>query len=259
MITYGKLAALLCAASLAAGCGKEVDPIAPVRGPLPAAEIKFFNFSVGSPGVNFWANDTKMTAISSASGKPSPIGTTYSNAGAGGLYTAIAAGQYAFTGRIADTVTDKNLVISTTNQAVVAGKAYSFYQSGIYNSTTKTTDSFIVEDNWTVPTDTLAHVRFVNAISNAPNDIQLVIKSQTTGSTEVTIGGPTAYKSATAFVAIPGSTYDLYGRYPGSATNVFTRTGVSFSARRVYTITARGDVTSSVSANKPAFDNTLNY
>ncbi|NUQ20421.1 MAG: DUF4397 domain-containing protein [Gemmatimonadaceae bacterium] len=259
MITYGKFAALLCAVTLAAGCGKEVDPIAPIRGPAPAAQIKFFNFSVKSPGVNFFANGTKMTAISSATGNPSPIGTTYPNAGAGGMYTAIAAGQYAFTGRIADTVTDKNLVISTTNQAIVAGKSYSFYQSGVYDATAKTTDSFIVEDAWTVPTDTLAHVRFVNAIANAPNAIQLVIKSQSTGSTEITIGGPTAYKSATAFVAVPGSVYDLYGRYPGSSTNVFTRTGISLSGRRVYTITARGDVTSGVTANKPTFDVSTNY
>lgn len=257
MKTHRILAALLCAGTLA-GCGKEVDPVAPVRGPAPSAQIKFFNFAVGSPGVNFYGNETKMTAISSATGVESTTGTTYSNAGAGGLYVAIAPGQYTFSGRIA-AATDKNLAISSAAQTIATGKSYSFYQSGVYSSTTKSADSFIIEDNWTIPTDTLAHVRFVNAISNAPNPIQLVIKSQSTGSTEVTIGGATAYKGATEFVAVPGSIYDLYGRYPGSATNVFTRTGVSFSGRRVYTVTARGDATSSVTANKPAFDNTINY
>lgn len=257
MKTHNIATTLLCALTLA-GCGDKVDPIGPVRGPAPTARIKFFNFAVGSPGVNFYANDTKMTAISSATGTESTTGTTYTNAGAGGLYVAIAPGQYDFNGRIAAT-TDKDLAISSTSQAIATGKAYSFYQSGVYSSGTKAADSFVVEDTWTIPTDTLAHVRFVNAISNAPNAIQLVIKSQSTGSSEVVIGGATAYKSATEFVAVPGSVYDLYGRYPGSATNVFTRTGVSFSARRVYTITARGDVTSSVAANKPAFDNTINY
>jgi hypothetical protein len=250
-------AVLLCAGALAA-CGDKVDPIAPVRGPQPTSAVKYFNFAVGAPGVNFYANETKVTAISSATGTESTTGTTYGNAGAGALYTAIAPGQYTFSGRIA-AATDKNLAISSTAQNVVDGKKYSFYQSGVYNSTTKQADSFIVEDNWTVPTDTLAHVRFVNAISNAPNPIQLVIKSQATGSTEITIGGATAYKSATEFIAVPGSVYDLYGRYPGSATNVFTRTGVSISGRRVTTITARGDVTSSVTANKPTFDVTINY
>ena len=257
MKTHRILAALLCAGTLA-GCGKEVDPIAPVRGPAPTAKIKFFNFSVGAPGVNFYANDTKMTAISSSTGKESVVGTNYGQAGAGGLYTGIVPGQYNLTGRISDT-TNKDLVISTASQTVASGKSYSFYQSGVYSSATKAADSFILEDNWTIPTDTLAHIRFVNAISNAPSAIQLVIKSQATGSSEITIGGPTAYKSATDFVPVLGSVYDLYGRYPGSATNVFTRTGVSFSGRRVYTITARGDVTSSVSANKPAFDNTSNF
>ena len=253
-----RISAVLLAAITLAACGDKVDPIAPVRGPQPTSMVKYFNFAVGSPGVNFYANDTKVTAISSATGTESTTGTTYTNAGAGGLYTAIAPGQYTFTGRIAAT-TDKGLAVSSAAQNVADGKKYSFYQSGIYNTTTKKTDAFIVEDNWTIPTDTNAHVRFVNAISNAPNAIQLVIKSQATGSTEVTIGGATAYKSATDFVPVPGSVYDLYGRYPGSATNVFTRTGVSFSGRRVYTVTARGDVASSVSANKPAFDNTLNY
>lgn len=257
MKTHRILAALLCAVTLA-GCGEKVDPIGPVRGPAPAARIKFFNFSVGSPGVNFYGNDTKMTAISSSTGAESTTGTTYTNAGAGGLYVGIAPGQYTFSGRIA-AATDKDLAISTAAQAIATGKMYSFYQSGIYNTATKSTDSFVLEDNWTIPTDTLAHVRFVNAISNAPSPIQLVIKSQATGSSEVTIGGATAYKSATEFVPVPGSVYDLYGRYPGSAINVFTRTGVSFSGRRVYTVTARGDATSSVSANKPAFDNTINY
>lgn len=257
MTNHGKLATLLCAVLLA-GCGDEVNPIEPVLGPAPTARIKFFNFGVSSPGVNFYANETKMTAITSSTGTESTTGTTYGNAGAGGLYTAIAPGQYALTGRIA-AATDKNLVISTSNQAIEAGKAYSFYQSGIYNSTAKTIDSFVLEDKWTIPTDTLAHVRFVNAISNAPNPIILVVKSQTTGSTEVTIGGATAYKAQTDFVPIPGSVYDLYGRYPGSATNVFTRTGVSLSGRRVYTITARGDVSSTVTANKPDFDSTINY
>ena len=257
MIRYRISAALLCAVTLAA-CGDKVDPVSPIRGPQPTSAVKYFNFAVGSPGVNFYANETKVTAISSATGTESTTGTTYTNAGAGGLYTAIAPGQYTFTGRIAATV-DKGLAISSAAQNVADGKRYSFYQSGIYNTTTKKTDAFIVEDNWTIPTDTLAHVRFVNAISNAPNSIQLVIKSQATGSTEVTIGGATAYKSATDFVAVPGSVYDLYGRYPGSATNVFSRTGVSFSGRRVYTITARGDVTAGTAANQPAFDNTINY
>jgi uncharacterized protein DUF4397 len=257
MKKYRILAALLAAVTISA-CGDEVDPISPVRGPEPAARIKFFNFGVKSPGVNFYANDTKMTAISSATGSESTTGTTYTNAGAGALYVAIAPGAYTFTGRIA-AATNKDLAISSTTQTIATGKSYSFFQSGVYDSTTKSVDSFVIEDNWTVPTDTLAHVRFVNAISNAANSLQLVIKSQATGSTEIAIGGPTAYKGATAFVPVPGSVYDLYGRYPGSATNVFTRTGVSFLGRRVYTITALGDVTSSVAANKPAFDNTVNY
>ena len=41
-------------------------------------------------------------------------------------------------------------------------------------------------------------------------------------------------------------------------TNVITRTAVSFAAGRVYTISSRGDMVSTVTANKPALDNTAN-
>ncbi len=57
----------------------------------------------------------------------------------------VAPGQYTFSGKISAT-TDKDLAISSVQTTIEAGKNYSFYQSGFYNSTTKTVEAFIVED-----------------------------------------------------------------------------------------------------------------
>jgi hypothetical protein len=254
MNRYRALAVLLCAAALSS-CEKNAVQDIPT-GIVPAARIRFFNFGVNAPGVNFFANDTKMTGVSATAG------TAYSFAAAGGLYSGIAPGQYTFSGRIA-AATDNDLAISTVTATIDDGKHYSVYQSGFYNSTTKTVDAFIVEDLFTPTIDhSVAHVRFVNAISNA-NPMTLYAKSTTAPADTtagIAVGGGIAYKAAGAFTALPGGVYDLRTRYAGSATNAITRTAVSFSAGRVYTVSAFGDitVTSTTATNRPRLDNTAN-
>ena len=256
MNRYSSIAALLCA-GLLSSCGKDaVQPL--ITAPLAASRIKFFNFGVNAPGVNFYANETKMTAITSASGAESTTGIIYGGVGAGGAYSAIAPGQYALTGKIA-AATDKDLAISTVTATIADGKYYSFYMSGFYNATAKTADGFVVEDPFVEPTDfSVATVRFVNAISNA-NPMALYAKNTTTAA-EVAVGAEVAYKGAGAFTALPAGFYDLRTRYTGSSTNAIARTGVSFLGGRVYSISARGDitVTSATATNRPVLDNTAN-
>ena len=250
------VAALLGAAALAA-CDKNAVQSVPTA-PLLASRVKFFNFGVGAPGVNFYANETKMTAIFSATDTESTNGVTYGGVAAGGVYVAIAPGQYTLTGRIA-AKTDKDLPIATVSTSIADGTYYSFYMSGFYNATAKTVDGFVVEDPVVAPTDfAVAAVRFVNAIANA-NPMTLYAKSTTTG-TEVAVGAAVAYKGAGPFTALPAGVYDLGTRYTDSTTNAISRTGVSFSGGRVYTVDARGDITitSTTAANRPILDNTLN-
>lgn len=255
MTTQRAIAAALLAVSLT-GCDK--NAVQPLTGPVAGSYIKFFNFGVNAPNVNFYANDAKITAVSSTSGTESTLGVAYGGVGAGGFYSAIEPGQYALTGRISAT-TDKDLVISTVNTTLEDNKKYSFYMSGFYNTTTKTVEGFIVEDAFPAEIDySAAHVRFVNAISNA-NAMTLFAKSTTTQA-ETAVGSTVAYKSGGAFTAVSPGVYDLSTRYAGQTTNAIARTAVSFSAGRVYTITARGDitVTSTTATNRPFLDNTTN-
>jgi hypothetical protein len=236
------------------------------------ANVKFFNFAVGSPAVNFFVNDKKVTAISAtgcyllddtnrdlclSTGSESTAGTGYGSAGNGpnAYYSDVAPGQAAIAGKIAAT-TDKNLAIASASANLEADKFYSYYLSGTYNTTTKTADAFVVEDVMPPENFTAAYVRFVNASSTAP--MTLYAKHRVTLE-EVAIGGPVAYKSAGAFVALPvgftSASYDLSTRTEGSATNVFTRAQVSFFPGRAYTITARG---STATASTMFLDNTAN-
>jgi len=251
------LAALLCA-SLLSACGEA--PVRDISGPPPAASrIKFFNFGVNAPGVNFYADATKMTAVISATpGVEATTGVAYSGVGNGGAYSAIEPGDHTLTGKIAAT-TDKDLVIASTTATIADGKFYSFYMSGFYNPTTKTSDSFVVEDPVVDPTDfTVSTIRFVNAISNSV-PMTLYAKNTTSG-VETAIGGAVAYKSAGAFTPVPTAVYDLSTRITGSTTNAIVRTGVSFLGGRVYTVGARGDMTvvSTTATNRPFLDNTAN-
>ena len=255
MNTFRSIAMLLCAVALTA-CEK--NAVQDITGSLPGARVKFFNFGVNAPAVNFYANTSKITAITSATGVEAVTGVNSGGVGSGGFYSAIEPGQYTFTGRISATI-DKDVVISTAASTLASGKAYSYYISGIYNTTAKTAEAFVLEDAFVDTLDyTVAYVRFVNAISNA-SPMTLYARNPTTG-VEVPVGGAVAYKAGGAFTALPGAVYDLNTRTAGSTTNAITRTAVSFVAGKVYTIGARGDITvvSTTLATRPQLDNTAN-
>jgi hypothetical protein len=259
MTRHTSIAALLLA-SLLSACGtKEVQSL---TGTQPQARVRFFNFGVNAPSVNFYADATKMTAVQSTTGAESTTGIAYGGVGAGGAYSSLEPGAHTLSGKIA-AATDKDLAIASVNTTVEDAKYYSFYMSGFYNTTAKTVEGFVVADDFPVSTDsTVATVRFVHAISNA-NPMTLYAKNTTT-SVETAIGAEIAYKGAGAFVTVPAGAYDLSTRYAGSATNVLSRTAVSFVGRKVYTITARGDITVAptttgcAAANKTCLDNTAN-
>ncbi|HEX8429887.1 MAG TPA: DUF4397 domain-containing protein [Longimicrobium sp.] len=250
------LAVLLCAAATLTACDK--NAVQDITTPAPSARIRFFNFGVNAPGVNFYANDTKMTAISSVTGTEAVTGVAYGSVGSAGLYAGIEPGQYTVSGRIA-AATDKDLPISDVVASIQPGKHYSVFLSGLYNTTTKKVDSFVVEDAFPASIDySTAHVRFVNGIFNA-TPMTLYARNTTTGA-EIAIGGPVAYKGGGEFVAVPNGVYDISTRVAGSTTGVIVRAAVSFSSGRVYTIASRGDMTvpGTTATNRPFLDNTAN-
>jgi len=251
------LATLLCVVALAA-CDKNAVQVLPTD-PLQGSRIKFFNFGVNAPGVNFYADNTKMTAILSATGVEATTGVPYGGVGNGGAYSTIASGSYTLTGRIAAAI-DKDTAVAIVNATMDDGKLYSFYLSGFYNSTTKKVDAFVVEDPVTPPTDySKAYVRFVNAIANAsPLTLYATIRNavDTTKVDTISVNAGVAYKSAGAFTGLRIGVYNLFARYTDSTTNKISRTNVTLLGGRVYTVGALGDITAAAKA--PTLDNTAN-
>jgi hypothetical protein len=261
--------ALLLGATLLASCGEAANQV--IAGPEPGAgtRVRFFNFGVNAPGVNFFANDTKMAAIGevaftadahgiASGGTESTTGTISGGASSNGFYASIVPGSYKLNARIAATV-DNGLQVSAVTTTLDPAKKYSFFISGFYDAAAKTVEAFVVEDPYSETYDWAnANVRFVNAISNS-SPMTLYAKNTTTG-VEVAVGGSVAYKGAGAFTPLPSGVYDLGTRVAGSSTNAISRTAQSFSAGKVYTIGARGDitVTSTTAATRPQLDNTAN-
>jgi len=269
MHKYKTLALLSLSVAALFACDK--NGVQGITDPASGARVKFFNFGVTAPGVNFYANAVKMTAISATACQPpndtttvcrttgneSTTGVVYPAAGNGALYVETPPGQVTLSGKIAATV-DKDLAIANVAATLEDGKFYSYYISGIYDATAKKVDAFVVEDPVPPPTNDFsqAYVRLVNASSNS-QPMTLFAKSTLTGN-EVAIGTIVAYKAAGAFVAVPAGVYDLSTRTSGSTTNVATLAAASFVGGHVYTVAVRGDAVSTVTANKPALSNNAN-
>jgi hypothetical protein len=252
-----RLCAVLVTTVMAGACGENPVQVLPTDS-LEASRVKFFNFGVNAPGVNFYADDVKMTAILSATGSEATTGVTYGGVGNGGAYSSIAPGAYTMTGRIAAT-TDKDRPIGTISTTIADGKFYSLYLSGFYNTTAKTIDGFVVEDAYPAAVDySVARVRFVHAIANA-NPLTL-FAANTTSFDTLLVNAAVAYKSGGAYAALPPGIYNLFARYPDSTANKIVREGVTLAGGRVYTVGARGDITivSTTATNRPLLDNTTN-
>jgi hypothetical protein len=249
------LVALLGATTLAA-CEK--NAVQDISGPIPSARVRFFNFGLNAPSVNFYAGAVKMTATTSATGVEATTGVSYGNVGSGGFYAAIAPNTYDLQGKIAATV-DKDLTVASINALILDGRSYSYYMSGVYDATAKKSDAFIIEDGFPPTIDFgTSLVRFVNASHNSV-PMQLFARNTTT-LVEVPVGDPVPYKSGGAYAPLPGAVYDLVTRSAGGTVALISRTGVSFLPGRVYSISARGDMTivSTTLANRPILDFTSN-
>ncbi|HEY0995486.1 MAG TPA: hypothetical protein VGD77_05815 [Gemmatimonadaceae bacterium] len=263
---FTALAALLALAA----CGE--NAVQDLSGPAPAAQIRFFNFGVGSPAVHFYDGTTKLTASTSATcqaaknppvtatdsmclatGAEATAGIGYGGVSTGGWYMGIDAGQHTLQGRLMSGA-DKGTAISSLPATIAAGKIYSFFQSGIYSAATKTVDAFIVEDNFPAQFDwSTAYIRFVNTIGNS-QPLMLTATNTVTGQV-VAIGGATAYKGATDFVKIAPGAYDFAASYAGGVTKI-VRANLGLEPGFVYTIAAIGDitVTSTTAATRPQLD-----
>lgn len=255
------LIAVLLLSTIIYSCKK--NAVQDISSPISGAQVKFFNFGLNSPVVNFYANNTKVSAASSTTGAESATtGVAYAAVyPATNAYAIITPGTYDLKAKRPSTSTvDPDQVIASISSTLADGKNYSLYTSGLYNTTTKTTDVFVVEDALPAIDSSAAYVRFVHACYNA-NAFTFIMKNTTTG-IETVVAPSVSYKSASAFFRIPMGVYDLILRYPSApTTNVVVRTAVSVIKSNTYSFSLRGDITlpyTGSATNRPFIDNTPN-
>lgn len=241
-------------AALVSACKKETIQV--IDDKTIGAQIKFYNFGVGAPGVNIYANTTKVTAIASGTGTESTSGIAYGSVGPLNNYASIEAGQYTFKGTIA-AATDKDLAIASLTATLESGKFYSMYLSGLYNTAARSSDAFIVEDKLPAIDPEFAYVRFVNGISTA-SEMDFAVAPAVGNPTSITIGQNILYKSGSEFVKISEGVYNLVCRNVSSSLTVINRANVSFLKGRVYTISSRGNLSVTTGTAAPFLDNTAN-
>ncbi|MEP6733418.1 MAG: DUF4397 domain-containing protein [bacterium] len=249
MTSIRALAAILCVTAIAA-CEK--NAVQSIAAPASGAFIRFQNYGVNVPGVNFYANEQKLTAISTANCTPptaaactstgieSTTGVAYGVSANAGNYSMVTPGQYKLTGRLA-ALTDNGLAVASVDASLADGKYYSYYVSGIYNASTKSSDAFLVEDALPTTFDyTKAYLRIINASPNAPAiSVAIALPGATT---PISVASGLAYKSASPIVTAAPGTYDIAIGFNNGGLTTFT--GFPMIGGHVLTVTLRGDATS---------------
>jgi hypothetical protein len=255
------LSAVLLLSTIIYSCDK--TDIQTIDAPVKATGIKFFNFAVSSPVVNYFANDIKVSsAVSTTGAESGTTGLTYGTVyPANNAYATIDPGLYDFKATRPSTAAaaDRNVVLNKLTANVAEGKSYSLYMCGFYNSTAKTTDAFLMEDVLP-PIDTgFAYVRFVHVSPNA-NPIDFYMRLKEAPGTEISVAKNIAFKSGSAFVKVPQGVYSLIVRYVNTAGDVVIRDDVSALKSNVYTFSLRGDITigGTTDAKRRFIDNTPN-
>jgi len=243
------------------GCEKAKVVDRASEGELTGARIRLYNFAINGLTVNFYSNETKISATLSTTEAEAVAGTNF-----GGTYPV---NQYALApvgDRNILSITPRNLATngnvttSSTPGSFVDGKFYSVFTCGIYDAVNKKSDAFIIEDNFPQELDaTGAYIRIVNPCPNS--NIKMVLqKTQTVGAVktvleEIEIGNGIAYKKSSSFVRIPPGAWELLVTDLVTA-KIATRAATSFLKERVYTIALRGNIVTGTPAT--FLDNTVN-
>lgn len=251
---------LFCVALMISSCAKDAVQIidTPPNGPF----VKVYNFALNGPSANFFINDFKISAANSTTGIELATGLAYSGVfpANNNYINAPTSGSVIFKTIIPAAATvNPGITVANISSTIETGKYYSFYTSGLFDATAKTTSGFVLEDMIPAVDTSTAYVRIVNAIPNVGIAGFNLTGLNTNTSAVVNIADPTAYKTASSFVKVPNGVYNLTSVSTNSPTSyTITRAAVSFSKGFVYTISVRGDALLTTGISLRALDLTRN-
>lgn len=162
--------------------------------------LRFINITPGSPNINFYLNDVRITGAYNALSGESGFGYNTIFPNLSGQYLPITPGTNKIDAKIVSSATvDKGLNVLNTSINTNGGRYYTLFTTGSYNTTDKKIpSSYLLEEVKPVLDTTKVFVRLVNLYSGGPAAIDMIQPS--TG--RVLISNVT-YNSASAFVEIP--------------------------------------------------------
>jgi hypothetical protein len=161
--------------------------------------LKILNLSPASPALTFYMDGAKFSSALSTLGTEN-AGYAYNGLFPDLGYAVTTPGSRNLTGKILSTAAaDANLEVFNTTITPEAGKYYTIYTTGQYNTTTKKIpSSLMVEDNRPGLDTSKIYVRMVNLATGSPN-LDLV-KDVATGTKIIS---NVAYGTATTWTEIP--------------------------------------------------------
>ena len=238
------------------------------REPGTEAQVRFYNFGISAPSINFYANGKKVTATQSLTGEMAPTGVSF-----GGTYPSLGYVEIEPGSNITiSSKTPTTLAIPTNNtnnyeqdkqvssvnvSSLESKKRYSLFIAGYFDKNTHTAESFIISDDLPPSDTSKVFIRFVNSGVAEAGTLSIKVSRMegTTVLTEDIVDPALAFKTATPFVAFPYGTYK-FTIIPSNATNRIWERTISLNRDRVHTIAVRGDLRNTSPA--PLLDNTQN-
>ncbi|WP_299290075.1 DUF4397 domain-containing protein [uncultured Mucilaginibacter sp.] len=248
-----------------AGCKKSV--ITQFGDTASGVSIKFLHAAPGTPAVDGYINNVKITPVSSVSVTDNTVvtsivtGVSYNYFGATATYlglfpnsnyatvpsgsTAIKVVASTTAPVLISTQTNApGMLIGTVTQTTVNGSAYSVFALGLSGSATSPLGIKVVEDKFPAADASKAYVRFAYMIPNGkPVDVSATSASTATATT---LTSNIAYSNVSDFVAVnvnpAGLTNYTFQMYlTGTTTKLGTvSAAVSLAPGRYYTIIGRG-------------------
>lgn len=178
------------------------------------ASVRVVNVSPDAGTVNFYLSGSLKTTT------PVAYGNSF------GYFSAIAGSQ---TAEVKSSTTGSSLVSSAIN--ITKDASYSIFVCGL--ATTNSVNTIVAQDNLAVPAPGKAKVRFIHAVSGAPQ-VNLLVNSG------VLFSG-IGYKSVTEYTEITAGTYSVKATSADvTAVGVTTAFNQTFENGKIYTIYFKG-------------------
>ncbi len=238
------------------------EAVLDINEPIAGARIRLYNFSINAPSVNFYANDTKISAALSQTGTESINGVSFGGTYPANQYALAPGGENIIRATTSSTITTTtpNLTIASVVHKLELDKYYSVFISGIYNTTDKKSDAFVVEDNFPIALDTArAFIRIVNPCPNTTLKLVLTKTTVVTGQPpiieDLQVATGVAYKGASQFFGFKPGAYSITVTDEATGKTAI-RAATSFLKERVYTLALRGNILTGSPAT--FVDNTVN-